>query len=1244
MGLIGREIIQSVKYEDYSVKQPNLNYSETFPITVFDAVRESIDDPSSITLSEILADIQQSLKAKQPLLPGKSADYLMTFAGSPGSVGSIQISHSVPWDPDKQSQERIPTEKAVGELMRAIGLIDDEGKSLIDPKNRQVRWADVIGRPLIYDGIGNNEDGFMTQKAVTDAITDIKIKLKDLDIQVSQDTKYIELNKKLLNHIDDTFNPHKVTYKQIGAASADALDYHINDKNNPHEVTAEQIGLGNVDNTSDYEKPISNAVQGELNKIYARLGTLSGDVSELDYIVDADYNKATGILSFTFASGKEDTVEIPTEGLIDEITFDSENKNLIVYELGGNKKEISLKSLTTTYEGSTGSIVNIDVDKDNNIIKASVNDNSIVSSKIRNEAITHSKLADNSVKTNNISDSAVTNEKLAKESVTTGKLGIRSVVGKNLFTSPNANRILGVTQASTDPEWIKLGTDFFDDNIITEDKIVNGAVTNKKLASNSVTNDKIADNAISSNNIINNSIDSNKIASSIKLKGTPKLDVRPAPSSKDDSIPDTYWVKNYVENKVFDEDNIVDRSITASKLFTSSEKDRVLGVRVSKSDPEWTQVTNGMLADNIVSTSKIQNKSVTTDKISDLAITSNKLSNDSVTTSKIKDKEVTFDKIEPADGPNYVISTNKYGTPRYTKVTSAMIEADAITNENLRDGNISTSKLISSDESYVVLGVKASNSVPQYTKVTSGMISDKSIYGRHLFRSSYDNKVLVSNVAGNEPFWGEITNEMIADKTISGSKIGSRTITGVNIKVGSITRDNLSDDFDFDIKWINNQSLPVNKLEPSPVSNKVLAVTAPYGDPIWTNVSTKMIEDGAVTSNKIFSSKKAHRVLAATSANAAPEYTLITGEYITDRSITSNELAPNLVFVGSPEITVHPVIDSNDYHIATTQWVNWKINEKLKDLADGDITINDGCNCDTIDDNRLEDLINDVLGNYNNDWSSGGNGNISCECDCDTITDERLEDLINDVLGNSQSGWIPPTGNVNCECEHDPITTERLDKLIDEAIGEFLGTDIVNGDFICGYAPPVTDERLDELITEVLGAYDGSFDWHPSNGTIVTDHSITGKQLFTTDGSYKVLVVKEPNSDAVWDNINGNYIEDNSITIDKLDKELISTIEKKTEISSQIIPSNSINSNHLSKDFRLDGELLLDESVDTDKLADDSVTSEKIEEDVVLRGAPTVEGNSNYMKKQLRNIIISDRAPTEDDVDFENGDIWFSYY
>lgn len=44
------------------------------------------------------------------------------------------------------------------------------------------------------------------------------------------------------------------------------LNNHISDYKNPHKVTKAQVGLSDVDNTSDADKPVSNATQTELDK------------------------------------------------------------------------------------------------------------------------------------------------------------------------------------------------------------------------------------------------------------------------------------------------------------------------------------------------------------------------------------------------------------------------------------------------------------------------------------------------------------------------------------------------------------------------------------------------------------------------------------------------------------------------------------------------------------------------------------------------------------------------------------------------------------------------------------------------------------------------------------------------------------------------------------------------------------------------------------------------------------------
>ena len=54
--------------------------------------------------------------------------------------------------------------------------------------------------------------------------------------------------------------------KEAEAAITSNLNNHISDYHNPHKVTKAQVGLSNVDNTSDADKPVSNATQTELDK------------------------------------------------------------------------------------------------------------------------------------------------------------------------------------------------------------------------------------------------------------------------------------------------------------------------------------------------------------------------------------------------------------------------------------------------------------------------------------------------------------------------------------------------------------------------------------------------------------------------------------------------------------------------------------------------------------------------------------------------------------------------------------------------------------------------------------------------------------------------------------------------------------------------------------------------------------------------------------------------------------------
>ena len=170
-----------------------------------------------------------------------------------------------------------------------------------DENGTNVIWNSDIGSVFIGDSLDFNEkyDDKEAQIGEFESIVEeasqlITKKVKEELIKTGADID--EFN----SHLNDVSNPHGVTAKQIGLGNVDntsdkdkpvsdaakaALDKkanfddmqtamktlgitissHIGSNDNPHKVTAQQIGLGKVDNTADKDKPVSDAVKSELD-------------------------------------------------------------------------------------------------------------------------------------------------------------------------------------------------------------------------------------------------------------------------------------------------------------------------------------------------------------------------------------------------------------------------------------------------------------------------------------------------------------------------------------------------------------------------------------------------------------------------------------------------------------------------------------------------------------------------------------------------------------------------------------------------------------------------------------------------------------------------------------------------------------------------------------------------------------------------------------------------------------------
>lgn len=65
-------------------------------------------------------------------------------------------------------------------------------------------------------------------------------------------------------------NASAIAHQDLNGAGVNThsqIDDHIASTSNPHNVTKSQVGLGDVDNTSDLDKPISNATQSALDTL-----------------------------------------------------------------------------------------------------------------------------------------------------------------------------------------------------------------------------------------------------------------------------------------------------------------------------------------------------------------------------------------------------------------------------------------------------------------------------------------------------------------------------------------------------------------------------------------------------------------------------------------------------------------------------------------------------------------------------------------------------------------------------------------------------------------------------------------------------------------------------------------------------------------------------------------------------------------------------------------------------------------
>ena len=159
--------------------------------------------------------------------------------------------------------------------------------------------------------------------------------------------------------IQDSIDEEIVRAKRVETNIQDSHNRHITDYNNPHNVTKFQVGLGNVDNTSDVNKPISDAQQREFNRINQSLSNNTDNVNSA--LLDVANIKSTvNSLSqeYEYTKGRLDTIDSSITNINSNITSINRDIESTVSRID---KDISTKADADKYLPLTGGTMKGDI-------------------------------------------------------------------------------------------------------------------------------------------------------------------------------------------------------------------------------------------------------------------------------------------------------------------------------------------------------------------------------------------------------------------------------------------------------------------------------------------------------------------------------------------------------------------------------------------------------------------------------------------------------------------------------------------------------------------------------------------------------------------------------------------------------------------------------------------------------------------------------------------------------------------
>lgn len=165
-------------------------------------------------------------------------------------------------------------------------------------------------------------------------------------------------------HTENTSNPHKVTKAQVGLENVDntsdknkpvseaaknefestnkTISDHIGNVSNPHSVTKAQVGLANADNTADSAKKVLSATKLTTAR---KINGVSFDGSKDITIEDGTKISTSEKASAGGVATLDETAKIPYNQIPDDVLIKDEETG-INYTLGISDGKVILKEIS----------------------------------------------------------------------------------------------------------------------------------------------------------------------------------------------------------------------------------------------------------------------------------------------------------------------------------------------------------------------------------------------------------------------------------------------------------------------------------------------------------------------------------------------------------------------------------------------------------------------------------------------------------------------------------------------------------------------------------------------------------------------------------------------------------------------------------------------------------------------------------------------------------------------------------